>query len=229
MKQAVLLSAASVAMGTMAFAETVSYSDSKPTDFTNWEDTFQIQQFDPALGTLLSVQISMSGTNSTQTFVENKSTLNRTLRSGSDVTLNLSSQLGSLISVIPQVRFTNSLARYDENPDFGGTSGFSNPFRDSVATSARLLIAGVDDVSQFVGLGALSLDLTAVATGFYNGPADYEFEVITRAGAEVVVTYEYQPPQEDPLGELGDRVWHDLNNDGVQDPGEPDRFDADGR
>jgi hypothetical protein len=83
------------------------------------------------------------------------------------------------------------------------------------------LVAGVDDVSSFVGLGAISLDVVATATGFYAGPADYNFEVITKAGAEVVVTYEYQPPQEDPLGELGDRVWHDLNSDGVQDPGEP--------
>jgi len=220
-KQAVLLSAASVAVGSLAFADTISFSDSKPTDFTNWTDTFQITQFDPALGTLLSVQISMNGTNSTQTFVENKSNLARTLRSGSDVTLNLSSQLGSLIAVVPQVRFTNSLPRYDLTPDFGGTSGFSNPFRDEVASGSRVLIAGVDDVSAFVGSGALSLDLTAVATGFYNGPADYEFEVVTKAGAEVVVTYEYQPPQEDPLGELGDRVWHDLNSDGDQDDNEP--------
>jgi hypothetical protein len=221
MKQAVLLSAASVAVGSLAFADTVSYSDSKPTDFTNWTDTFQLTQFDPSLGTLLSVQISVAGTNSTQTFVESRSNLGRTVRTGSDVTIGVSGPLGSLVSVIPQVRFTNALSGFDGTVDYAGTSGVTNPFRDGTLSGNRVLIAGVDDVSSFVGVGNINLDVVATATGFYNGPADYNFEVITKAGAEVVVTYEYQPPQEDPLGELGDRVWHDLNNDGVQDLGEP--------
>lgn len=189
MKQAVLLSAASVAMGSLALADTVSYSDSKPTDFTNWTDTFQIQQFDPALGTLLSVQISVAGTNSTQTFVESRSNLARTVRTGSDVTIGVSGPLGSLVSVVPLVRFTNALSGFDGTIDFGGTSGVSNPFRDGTLSANRVLVAGVDDVSSFVGLGSISLDVAATATGFYNGPADYNFEVITKAGAEVVVTY----------------------------------------
>jgi SdrD B-like domain len=222
MKQAVLLSAASVAIGSMAFAETVSYSDNKPTDFTNWADTFQLTQFDPALGTLLSVTISMTGTNTTQTLVENRSGLANILRSGSDVTLNLSDSEGALLSLTSSVRFTNQLLRFDNLDDFAGTSGVSNPPRETVLTQSTTLVSGVDaGVASFIGQGLVTLDVTAAATGFYNGPAAASYEVITKAGAEVVVTYEYQPPQEDPLGELGDRVWHDLNSDGVQDLGEP--------
>lgn len=220
-KQAALLSAASIAIGSAAFADVVSFSDSKPTDFTNWSEQFQLGQFDPALGTLISVQVSVSGTNSTQTFVESRSNLARTVRTGSDVTIGVSGPLGNLVSVIPQVRFTNALSGFDGTVDYAGTSGVTNPFRDGTLSASRTLVAGVDDVSAFVGTGQILLDVAATATGFYNGPADYNFEVITKAGAEVVVVYEYQPPQEDPLGELGDRVWHDLNSDGVQDDGEP--------
>jgi hypothetical protein len=90
----------------------------------------------------------------------------------------------------------------------------------SSATQAASYIVGVDDVSDFVGAGTVPITVRAVGTGFYNGPGDYSFEVITDAAAEATVVYEYQPPVEDPLGSIGDRVWHDDNQDGIQDVGE---------
>ena len=222
MKQAVLLSAASVAMGTMAFADTVSYNATIDPTLTDWTQSVNVPQFSPALGTLLSVTLRLNGDNRTQTFVENRDRRASTTTTGSDVSLVLEDSLGTqLVAVAPSVRFTNELTAFDTVIDYGGTSGATNPEQTSTASAQTVLFAGTDDVSAFVGEANISLNASAVATGFYDGSGTYRFVVATSAGAQIEVVYEYQPPQEDPLGELGDRVWHDLNSDGVQDPGEP--------
>jgi hypothetical protein len=222
MKQAVLLSAASVAMGTMAFADTVSYNATIDPTLTDWTQSVSVPQFSPALGTLLSVTLRLSGDNRTQTFVENRDRRAWTTTTGSDVSLVLEDSLGTqLVAVAPSVRFTNELSAFDAVIDFGGTSGATNPEQTSTASAEEILFAATADVSAFVGEANVSLNASAVATGFYDGSVTYRFVVATSAGAQIEVVYEYQPPQEDPLGELGDRVWHDLNSDGVQDPGEP--------
>lgn len=215
------IAAATLTLAGSASAATVSFSAAKAVDFTNWADTLQVDQFDPTLGTLLSVQVQVTGTNSTQTFVESLSGLPRTVRTGSDVTLIVDGPLGTQFSVIPEVRLTNNLSGFDGLADYAGTSGITNPFRDGVLTESLSLVAGIDDVSGYVGNGSVAFSLAATATGFYAGPADYEFEVITKAGAEVTVIYTYEPPDEDELGSIGDRVWKGLNADGVQDAGEP--------
>lgn len=204
-----------------AEAATVSYSASKPVDFTNWSETLEVLKFDPLLGNLTSVEVRVTGTNSTQSFVESLSNLPRVVRTGSDVTLTVDGPLGLAFSVIPEVRFTNNLSGFDGVSDFGGTSGVTNPFLDGVLAESVTLVAGTDDLSPYIGSGSLVFDAAAVATGFYAGPADYAFEVITKAGAEVTVIYTYTPPREDELGSIGDRVWKDLDADGVQDDGEP--------
>ncbi len=216
-----IATAAVLTLAGSASAATVSYSAAKPVDFTNWADTLQVDQFDPTMGTLLTVQVQVTGTNSTQTFVESLSNLSRTVRTGSDVTLIVDGPLGTQFSVIPQVRLTNSFTGFDGLADFGGTSGATNPFRDGVLSQSLNLVAGIDDVSGYVGNGSVAFNLAATATGFYAGPADYEFEVITKAGAEVTVVYTYEPPDEDELGSIGDRVWKDYDADGVQDADEP--------
>jgi hypothetical protein len=223
MKQAVLLSAASVAMlGNVAMADTVSYTAEVPSDVPDWSRPLALPRFDAALGTLLSVRFSLAGTNQTAVFFENQDTVAWTVTSGSDVAIVLSDPLdGALVAVTPIVRFVNEVSGNDGNFDFGGAGGFSNPLQTSGVTGSRLLAAATEDVSPYVGTGSFTVDVTATGTGFYEGPGDYFFFTQTVASALVTVTYEYQPPQEDPLGELGDRVWHDLNNDGVQDPGEP--------
>jgi hypothetical protein len=223
MKQAVLLSAASVAMlGNVAMADNISFSAFIPLTNTDWTNTVSLPKFDSALGTLLSVQFSLVGTNRTSTRFENYDSIPWTVTTGSDVTITVNDPLAQpLVAVAPSVRFVNDVLEWDETQDFGGTSGFRNPAQVATASTSRLLIAGVDEVSPYVGTGNLLVEAIADANGFYEGPGDYAFGVTTTAGATATVTYEYQPPQEDPLGELGDRVWHDLNNDGIQDPGEP--------
>lgn len=223
MKQAVLLSAASVAMlGSVAMADTVTYAAEVPLTTTDWTRTLSLPRFDPALGTLLSVQFSLAGTNRTATRFENRDTTAWTTTTGSDVIITVNDPFAApLVAVTPIVRFVNEVSRYDNVLDYGGTSGATNPAQEVGASTSRLLIAGVDDVSAYVGTANFDLGIIADATGFYEGSGDYRFIVNTTACAKVQVTYEFQPPQEDPLGELGDRVWHDLNSDGIQDPGEP--------
>lgn len=204
-------------------AATVSYSTSKDMDFTNWATTLSVPQFDGALGTLLSVQVIVTGENNTQTMVENLNFDFVEFVTGSDVTITASGPTGPLVVVLPQVRFANVLGEYDGENDFGGASGVMNPLRSASDEESRTLVPGEAGFFDFVGTGNIPLNVVANARGFYQGPADYRFEVVTQAAATLTVVYQYEEPVEDEiiLGSIGDRVWKDLNSDGVQDANEP--------
>jgi hypothetical protein len=121
------------------------------------------------------------------------------------------------------VRIVNVLGEYDGVNDFGGASGVTNPFRAETDEVSKTFLPGDAGFLDFVGAGNFPVTAVATARGFYEGPADYRFEVVTQAGAVVTVVYEYEEPTQDEplLGSIGDRVWKDYNSDGVQDANEP--------
>jgi hypothetical protein len=127
-RRAALLAAASTAMlGSFAQADTVTYSASVPMTKTDWTSVVNLPKFDGSLGTLLSVQFSLSGTNQTVTRVENRDAIRWRVTTGSDVTLGAQSPTLNLVSVAPSIRFDNNLQAFDGTIDYAGTSGVTNP------------------------------------------------------------------------------------------------------
>lgn len=210
-------------LASSASAATVSYSASKDLDFTNWSTELSLPRFDGSLGTLLSVQVVVTGSNNTQTLVENLNFDFVQFVTGSDVVIEVNGQSGQIATSLPEVRIVNVLGEYDGENDFGGASGVTNPFRVETDEVSKTFLPGDAGFLDFVGTGNFPVTAAATARGFYQGPADYRFEVVTQAGAVVTVVYEYEEPSQDEplLGSIGDRVWKDYNSDGVQDANEP--------
>jgi hypothetical protein len=169
----------------------------KETDFT---DPIGVQQFDPALGTLNSMTISLTATVTGEMGYENTSTT-----SGSDGTIEMNAQVSvwlasdpaSVITVAsPTSSEAFSLAVFDGIIDFGGTSGvFFADINETDTVTATLTDPAA--LAAATGTGTLDFEVEAVGTTAFTGSSGNEstrFGLL--AGATVTVTYDYQPPVE---------------------------------
>jgi hypothetical protein len=213
-----LVAAATLGLGSAYAAQTITHTAALPLAFTDWSNSLSIPRFDASLGSLLSVQLTVNGTNVTATRIENKDTKAWDVKTGSDVFLVITDPFGAeLVTQAPHVEFLNQLGAFDLVEDFGGTSGATNPEQTSTTESIFNFAAPADDLSPYIGLGNLSYAADAFGSSVFEGPGDYTFVVSTRAAVGLTVVYTYEPSIIIPLGSLGDRVWYDKNKDGVQD------------
>ena len=203
---------------------------------SNWTQALDLPKFDPSLGSLLAVSLSLDGLNETRTSVENQDTVPWSVVSGSDVTLRVLDLSGAeLAALAPAVRFTNQLSESDGTVDFAGPSGIANPAQSSSLSVRRDYSVAADDLSGFIGLDSLGLSASAHGQGYYDGPGDYCFFVRTKASLTATLVYTFEPPAPvvipaplppvviavprpaPALGSIGDRVWLDLDANGTQD------------
>lgn len=171
-----------------AFAATVTHTATVFPTGTDWRVTNSVPQFDPALGTLTNVTISVAVNASTQLRVENRDTAAWPTYAASDVTAT-----GTVAGYSASTTLTNShtttLSAYDGVLDYGGTSGFN-----VTVVGADSGFAVPASFTPFIGTGTVPLIAAATAVGAYEGSGDYRFIVNTRASAVVTVTYEFAPP-----------------------------------
>ncbi len=188
MKTSINIILAALLMVATTLAATITHTTTILPSFTDWNVTNAIPQFDPSLGTLTNVSIGIGANVATVTKVESKSTLTRSVTSGSHATVT-----ATIESYSASASVTNShsqqLGRFDGVVDFGGTSGYTVGIVGSAFGQV-----GPADFIPFIGVGNIPLITSAAARGFYRGPADYEQEVSTTASAIVTVTYEFSPP-----------------------------------
>jgi len=155
--------------------------------FTDWSLTNSVPQFDPSLGTLTNVTIEIDVNAANVIKVESRSNLARTVTGGGIVTA-VATAAGYSASTTLTNSHTQAMARFDGVIDYGGTSGFTVNVSGSSGAAATPA-----DFTPFIGTGNIPLVVSAVANGFFRGPADYAFEVGTQASALVVVTYDFTP------------------------------------
>lgn len=169
-------------------AASITHTASTFPQLTNWSLTNSVPQFDPAIGTLTNVTISVAVNASTQLRVENRDTTAWPTYAAAEVTAT-----GTVAGYSASTTLTNShtttLSAYDGVLDYGGTSGFN------------VTVVGADSGSAFpasftpfIGTGTVPLIAAATAVGVYEGSGDYRFIVNTRASAIVTVTYEFSLP-----------------------------------
>lgn len=215
---------ASVTLGSsQVAADTLTQRLEVPMSHSNWRANLSLPRFDSTLGTLTGVEIRMTGVGSVATRIENRSGLARVVSSGSDLVIEVTDASGkSLLNVRPAVRHENRLTRFDGKADCAGTSGASNPEKLAIVSNSVVLDSA--SIGQFIGAGNLSLNAIAKAAGFYQGSAAATFQVETRASlaVEVVYTYTAAAPiaADEALGSIGNRVWKDKDEDGVQEVNE---------
>jgi len=184
-------------LGASASADTISYSGSVPLTETDWASSVSIAKFDPALGTLNSIEIELQG------HMEGTAKFEHRGSNAATVTTYLSADLlvqrpdlsNLVVGAGLTVTTVDSVTGFDGTVDFGGTSG-----RTHGALSANLtnttLTSLTADLALFTGTGDIVLPVLASASSAATGSGNMVFDFTNLASAGVKVTYDYAPVPE---------------------------------
>lgn len=203
------------------FAASITHTATVFPQLTNWSVTNSVPQFDPTLGTLTNVSVSVGANLRNRFRVESRSGLPRsaTTTGIGTITANVN---GLVASTVITNSHTQKLGAFDGVLDYAGASGF-----DVTLDGVGQAVTDATDFVPFIGTGNIPLTASAVATGSYSGPGDYRFIINTIASAIVTVTYEFSPPvcPECPSASACDD--DDDDDDDVKPPKKDDDCDDD--
>ncbi|MBM3777318.1 MAG: PEP-CTERM sorting domain-containing protein [Acidimicrobiia bacterium] len=168
---------------------------------TNWSNNLVFNQFDPSLGTLTSILLTLFGNVAGTAKFESLDAAPAT------VTMKLQAQItltrpdtSTLVTVLPVVTVIESVAAFDGTFDFGGTSG--RTFEGlSAAASDFVTLTSVPDLALFTGLGTVSLATNATGQSTGSGAGNLITQFATNAGAFGQIQYNYLPDEEVPIPE----------------------------
>ena len=164
---------------------------------TGWNDSAAISQFDPALGTLQSVNITVSADLVGSIAAENLGSSAASVSTTDAVTLTLDLP-GSTPTFAygPSISDSMSLGAFDGSVDYAGTSGRIDQLSvQPVSSSTTLNIAA--DLAPFTGQGVVVLPVSATSSATIDGPGNLAAGLLTDAGGTVSVSYTYLPATTD--------------------------------
>jgi hypothetical protein len=176
----------------------ICFTDSVPLTPTNWSDSVTFSKFDPALGTLQSIDISFTGTIIGSAQSESLDTGPTT------VTLTFEGQIvltrpdnTTLAAALPQAQFVDTFSGFDGTIDFGGTSGATHDNVTAMQTVTASSPPPISDLATFTGPignpGTISLPVMAVGTSTSTGSGNIVSQFTQQASADVTVCYNYIP------------------------------------
>jgi len=159
---------------------------------TNWDNTQSIDQFDPTLGTLNSIDVIDNGMITVNIGVENDSSLPDTFTM--TVTGNVSLSGPSLTTAMGPVNLSPGpfdLGAFDGNDDFMGASGHTfGPLSSTASISVTLTGA---DMLPYIGLSTVSFRDVATASASGDGGGSFTAFADSFATGQVTVIYHYTP------------------------------------
>jgi hypothetical protein len=161
---------------------------------TDWNTVVTANQFNPAFGSLLSVNLTVVGDINAGLAVENLGSTSSSigLTETADITLTLPGGLG-VATAAPSINSTTDLAAFDGTIDFAGPSG-ENLTGLTASESTTLDESGY--LPAFIGTGTIGLPISAISPSILTGPADLASELLTEAGATVTISYTYAVPND---------------------------------
>jgi hypothetical protein len=179
-----------------AKADEISFQDTIAVTSTTWFDTLSVPKFNPALGTLQTIDFTLEGT------VMGEAKYESLDADPATVSLNLQAQitvqrpdLSNLIVVLPVVNVVENATAFDGAIDFDGGSGstFSNLLAmDSTSASSP---PPASDLVLFTGIGNIDLPVNALGTSSGSGAGNLILQFMTDAGATLTVKYTYMVPE----------------------------------
>lgn len=161
---------------------------------TDWQQNKPIDKFDPALGTLTSIDIVVTGSVTSDITVENTSQ-----SSPSSVTATVSGTLTLTGPGIPSTIISptanagsHDLATFDGTLNFTGPSAWA--FGAKTASGNKTVtITDQGVLAQYQGAGTVSFGMSAMATSQAGGGGNLVTAISTTAQGGVTVTYHYVP------------------------------------
>lgn len=191
-------------LATLAFAGTaltagaqtqqVCFTGSIPLQPTNWTGSVNIQQFDPTLGDLQSIQFTLSGnvqgTAQAESLDAGPTIVNTQF--SANITLTRP-DLSIIVVTIPLANFSDPFTAYDGVLDFGGTSGVTHANINASDTQSVTSPPPTSDLALFTGTGTVNLPVSANGSSIATGSGNLITQFQTQAGADVTVCYTYLP------------------------------------
>jgi hypothetical protein len=160
---------------------------------TDFSQTQGIPQFNPALGTLTSLDIISDGTLTSAIKVESLDSAPGNVTGTVSGILTLQAPGVAPLSLTPSTAENTVLGAYDGGMDFAGTSGFDFGAKSASGSRTVTLTAGTDDLSAFTGTGTVNLTESAQATSSASGPGNLLSLINSTASGHVRVVYHYTP------------------------------------
>ena len=175
-------------------ATTAALTTNFETRRAGWSDTFSIGRFDPSLGTLYEMEVTLSANILGSVAAENRGAGlgSVTANEAATVAIQMPGTL-SAISAVTSVTDSFSLGGFDQSNDFSGTSGRVDSGLINAGTVTTIFRAASTDLSAFIGTGSVAVPIGSTGTASANGPADLSLELLTKAGATASVRYRYVP------------------------------------
>lgn len=170
-----------------AFASTLSYSFDNPLELTDMRQTGSLGLFDPTLGILNSVILTLSGRNTTFLTLSNSASLDQLVRATASTDLFFESSLAGINALL-----TNPVISLDVTTGFvniapGATATFG-PLND--ASSVNPLPAA----SLFLGTGAFSVSCRSLSgLDIRGGGGNVASTQATQAACGASIAYDYTP------------------------------------
>lgn len=185
------LSISAAASTGAAHALTLTYDAGVPVTATNFLTPLSFPQFDPSLGTLQSVKITVYGNVLGVASFESFDNQPSTVTGAIQATLGVFRPDNTpLLTIAPTAPFVENLDPFDGVFDRDGTSGRTLDDLVGNASDSITLIDPVD-LATFTGLGDIFLPLVGVGSMAITGPGNLETFTQTAATALVQVEYEY--------------------------------------
>lgn len=179
------------ALVSAASADSVSYTYSIAQTKTNWVQNLTVPQFDPALGTLTSVVFEVSSSMLGKVGLENMADLSEDVSYELKGIATVSKGVTALLAANPTKTDTANLSAFDDDLDWGGTSGTVLTFTvTDLATTT--LSSGFGD---YLGTGTYDLTAAGTATSVASGTGNVASYFKSEVGADVKVTYNYLVPE----------------------------------
>jgi PEP-CTERM motif len=159
---------------------------------TNWESTLLVPQFDPALGDLSSVTLTLVGEATGSASVESLDTAPSDLLIVLRAQVSLTQPGGSVLTTTPTSSQSFAASAFDGGIDFAGTSG--RVFGDlSFGSSESMTLTDTSLLAPYIGTDSVSLQVRASGTSTASGAGNVLSLLQTTAGASVTVAYDYTP------------------------------------
>jgi hypothetical protein len=178
--------------------QTFSFADST----TGWTNSVPIAQFNPALGTLEAVNLTLSGDILASVTAQNLDAASTDIDTTQTATVSLGSDLTVAPSVDDSMWLAAGQSQYDQNL--------------TQADSNNVSLYDPSDLAAFSGQGTMTLPISATGTSTLDGPGNMTAELLAQAGATVTVSYTYLPTGATPDAVVWTNtnggVWSNDNN-----------------
>ena len=155
--------------------QTFTFADST----TGWSSSVPVRQFDPALGALQFVNLTLTADILASVAGRNLDATTSDIATSQTATV----AFGSLLSAATSVSDLMSLS--------GGADRIDQGLSQTACRTGTL--TGASELAAFTGQGTLAVPISATGTSSLDGPGNMLAKLLAEAGATVTVSYTYLP------------------------------------